>query len=117
MFQFSAIFGVRPRAAPTPGLPTLALGINRITQCTVSPNMPTTTTRGANTFVAVGDAVYSFGGILISPSSDGSKEVFRYDMNTVSWTRTSDMIQARYSPRSDLVSDNEIFITGIQNVL
>lgn len=98
------------------GLPTFALGIHGITQCIATSNMPTTTTRGANSFIVVGDTVYSFGGIRKTIAQQGSSEVFKYDMKTDIWTQKSDMIQSRYSPRSDLVSDNEIFITGISNL-
>lgn len=95
------------------GLPTVALGIDGVTQCTGTSTMPATIIQGANTFVVLGATIYSFGGKLASNGQKGVVAIYKYDMNTDSWTQTSSMIQPRFSSRAVQLSENEIFVTGI----
>ena len=79
----TAIFGVMNNFnMPSTGLPTVALGIHGITQCSMTSRMPSTNILGGFAFTLIGNAVYTFGGRIITPSRTGTEAVYKYDLNT-----------------------------------
>lgn len=113
--SFPAIFGVlsTPAVDVEDGIPTRAIGIGGVSQCSMTANMPSTNIINNNAVSQVGNAIYSFGGkVITSPGNLGSRAVYRYDLTSNTWEDISNMIHERYNAVTMDIGDNQILITG-----
>ena len=111
--MFSALFRTTTTIGNgASGLPTLWRGdAAGITQCNPSQNMPSTNIKNSNNLIVVNNFVFSFGG-RSTTANLGKKNSYKYDLSTDQWTPLAHMSQARHSPESVRLSEDEIFISG-----
>ena len=88
-----------------------SLGMNRATECSDPPNMPSSNILFSHAIISVGNVIYSFGGTV--GSFHGTDEAFKYDLTTNTWGSISRLLQQRYWCNVIQLCEYEIFITGI----
>lgn len=94
------------------GLPTKAIGISGVTQCSNSSNMPSTDIWANYAFITFKDTIYSFGG-RIGRTPEGSTVAYKYNVATDAWFSISSLNHRRYIAVATALSENEILISGI----
>ena len=90
----------------------MALAIGGVTQCMAVPNLPNAHLKKTGRLIFLGESVYVFGGVVVTPDLHSSDDVYAYDVRNRNWNQMPKMIEKRTDSGLIRLSENEVFITG-----